>query len=44
VKVTVRDNCETYPPRYTHSPIETVDEGDLRAYVDLLVAFATRSE
>ena len=31
----------TYPTRYTHSPIETVDEGDLLAYVDLLVAFAT---
>ena len=31
----------TYPTRYTHSPIETVDEGDLRACVDLLVAFAT---
>lgn len=31
----------TYPTRYTHSPIETVHEGDLRACVDLLVAFAT---
>ena len=30
-----------YPTRYTHSPIETVDEGDLRSCVDLLVAFAT---
>ena len=29
----------TYPTRYTHSPIETVDEGDLRHTVDLLVAF-----
>ena len=29
----------TYPTRYTHSPIETVDEGDLRACVELLVAF-----
>lgn len=31
----------TYPTRYTHSPIETVDEADLRACVDLIVAFAT---
>jgi len=30
----------TYPTRYTHSPVETVDEGDLRHAVDLLVAFA----
>jgi endoglucanase len=29
----------TYPTRYTHSPIETVDEGDLKATVDLLEAF-----
>ncbi|MDF3040123.1 MAG: putative aminopeptidase from family [Thermomicrobiales bacterium] len=29
----------TYPTRYTHSPIETVDEGDLEHTVDLLVAF-----
>lgn len=29
----------TYPTRYTHSPVETVDEGDLRHAVDLLVAF-----
>lgn len=34
----------TYPTRYTHSPIETVDEGDLRACVDLLVAFVAESE
>ncbi len=32
----------TYPTRYTHSPIETVDVTDLRACVDLLVAFASR--
>ena len=31
----------TYPTRYTHSPIETVDENDLLACVDLLVAFLT---
>lgn len=31
----------TYPTRYTHSPIETVDENDLNACVDLIVAFAT---
>ena len=30
----------TYPTRYTHSPIETVDEGDLRACVDLLIELA----
>jgi endoglucanase len=34
----------TYPTRYTHSPIETVDEGDLRACVDLVVAFVTSGE
>jgi endoglucanase len=31
----------TYPTRYTHSPIETVDLNDLRACVELVVAFAT---
>jgi tetrahedral aminopeptidase len=31
----------TYPTRYTHSPIETVDERDIEACVELLVAFAT---
>lgn len=31
----------TYPTRYTHSPVETVDERDLNALVDLLVAFCT---
>jgi endoglucanase len=30
----------TYPTRYTHSPIETVDERDLVSCVDLLVSFA----
>jgi endoglucanase len=34
----------TYPTRYTHSPIETVDESDLLACVDLIVAFATTTE
>jgi len=29
----------TYPTRYTHSPIETVDEADLVHAVDLLVEF-----
>jgi len=29
----------TYPTRYTHSPIETVDESDLNSSVALLVAF-----
>jgi tetrahedral aminopeptidase len=29
----------TYPTRYTHSPIETVDEADLRSTVDLLLRF-----
>jgi endoglucanase len=32
----------TYPTRYTHSPIETVDEADLEHAVELLVAFASR--
>jgi endoglucanase len=31
----------TYPTRYTHSPIETVDERDIEHCVDLVVAFAT---
>lgn len=31
----------TYPTRYTHSPVETVDERDLNWLVDLIVAFAT---
>ena len=31
----------TYPTRYTHSPVETVDERDLNWLVDLLVAFCT---
>jgi endoglucanase len=31
----------TYPTRYTHSPVETVDEHDLLRSVELLVAFAT---
>lgn len=30
-----------YPTRYTHSPIETVDESDIDHCVDLIVAFAT---
>jgi endoglucanase len=34
----------TYPTRYTHSPIETVDEDDVQACVDLLVAFATSAQ
>ncbi|MBA3450972.1 MAG: hypothetical protein H0T18_07155 [Chloroflexia bacterium] len=29
----------TYPTKYTHSPIETVDDTDLEHTVDLLVAF-----
>jgi len=29
----------TYPTRYTHSPVESVDGGDLRATVDLLTSF-----
>ncbi|CAN5558910.1 M42 family metallopeptidase [soil metagenome] len=31
----------TYPTRYTHSPIETVDYRDVSSCVDLIVAFAT---
>jgi tetrahedral aminopeptidase len=34
----------TYPTRYTHSPIETVDEADLIHTVDLLVAFVLRGD
>jgi endoglucanase len=34
----------SYPTRYTHSPIETVDEGDLERCVELIVAFASASE
>jgi putative aminopeptidase FrvX len=41
VNVTETGNWVTDPTRYTHSPIDTVDEGDLRTCVDLLVAFAT---
>lgn len=32
-----------YPTRYTHSPIETVDESDIEQCVDLIVAFATHA-
>jgi tetrahedral aminopeptidase len=31
----------TYPTRYTHSPVETVQESDLKHSVDLLVALLT---
>ena len=34
----------TYPTRYTHSPIETVDEADLIHTVELLVAFVLRGD
>jgi endoglucanase len=34
----------TYPTRYTHSPIETVDEADLIHTVELLVAFVLSGE
>jgi tetrahedral aminopeptidase len=34
----------TYPTRYTHSPIETVDEVDVAHAVDLLVAFVLSGE
>lgn len=34
----------TYPTRYTHSPIETVDERDLNWLVDLIVAFCTTAD
>ncbi|HWC29267.1 MAG TPA: M42 family peptidase, partial [Dehalococcoidia bacterium] len=31
----------TYPTRYTHSPVETVDESDIERCVDLIVHFVT---
>lgn len=31
----------TYPTRYTHSPVETIDERDINWLVDLIVAFCT---
>jgi endoglucanase len=31
----------TYPTRYTHTPVETIDFDDIAATVELLVAFAT---
>lgn len=34
----------TYPTRYTHSPIEMVDEADVQATIDLLVAFCQTPE
>lgn len=34
----------TYPTRYTHSPIETVDVADLEATVELLVQFCVDAE
>lgn len=41
----IRRGVETallaFPTRYTHSPFETVDEGDLQASVDLLALFLT---
>lgn len=41
VKRGVESALVAYPTRYTHSPVETVDERDLNWTVDLLVAFAT---
>lgn len=41
----IRRGVETallaFPTRYTHSPFEMVDEGDLQATVDLVMAFLT---
>ena len=34
----------TYPTRYTHSPVETIDERDINALVDLLVAVCTTAD
>ena len=34
----------TYPTRYTHSPIETVDEADLQYTVNLIVGFVLAGE
>ncbi|MFM9106441.1 MAG: M20/M25/M40 family metallo-hydrolase [Chloroflexota bacterium] len=33
----------TYPTRYTHSPIETIDEDDVERTIDLLAAFVQTS-
>ena len=41
IKRGVESALITYPTRYTHSPVETVDERDINWTVDLLVAFAT---
>ncbi len=38
----VKSALVTYPTRYTHSPIETIDLRDVEHCVDLLVAYATR--
>ena len=41
----IRRGVETallaFPTRYTHSPFEMVDEGDLQATIDLVKAFLT---
>ncbi len=41
IKRGVESALIAYPTRYTHSPVETVDERDINWTVDLLVAFAT---
>jgi endoglucanase len=41
IKRGVESALIAYPTRYTHSPVETVDERDITWTVDLLVAFAT---
>jgi len=42
IKRGVKSALVTYPTRYTHSPIETVDERDVEACVDFHVTYITK--